>query len=226
MIHGDDDIGVSYGAAYHGSPGIVEVHLYLPVVGALDAVANNYVTPCGEWVIAVAVCRLDMVGCVGTLTVVQCVAVGEKGLASPGSYHSGYDGSEVGPEVGQVARLTEMDLDGGHLAVEVDLKKACRLHQLLQLLQQVERRGTSHIGKVHHGRLHLYAAGHWSDVKNVDNVNKMLFQSLVLFHRFSERDKHYLIALQSYHHALLPVEQRLNGSITQSAGIDTVECRR
>ena len=47
----------------------------------------------------------------------------------------------------QVPRLTEMDLQGCHLTVEVNLFYSCRFHKPLQLLQQVKRGSAVHIRK-------------------------------------------------------------------------------
>ena len=68
---------------------------------------------------------------------IQGVAVGQEGLAALVLHQVHHHLGPVGPQVGQVARLAEVHLDGDVLAIHVDVTEAGGHHQPRQLLGQV-----------------------------------------------------------------------------------------
>ncbi len=86
---------------------------------------------------------------------VQGVTVSEIGFTSFLDDHARYACREIGSQVSQVTRLAEMDLQGGHLAVEVDPVKTGSPHQPLKLLQQVKRGRAVHICEIYLRRSHI-----------------------------------------------------------------------
>ena len=85
---------------------------------------------------------------------VQGVAVGEEGpaalLLDKIHHHLGV----VGPEIGQVPRLAEVDLDGGELAVKVDAAQAGLVQKAAEFLQQVVAGMGAQVGKIDSGGRH------------------------------------------------------------------------
>ena len=81
-----------------------------------------------------------MLGGVGATTVVKGVGIGQKRYGSLFSYIPDYRGREVGPEISQISRFTEMYLYSRHFFVEVNLIYSRLYHQSFQFVQEVAAR--------------------------------------------------------------------------------------
>ena len=75
-----------------------------------------------------------MVERVGAAADIERVAVGEKRLAAERAHIVAHDARPVRAQIGHVARLAEVELDGDILVLEIDLLKAGGLHEPAQLL--------------------------------------------------------------------------------------------
>lgn len=79
---------------------------------------------------------------------VQRVAVGQERLAAAFLDEVRDRFRPVRPQKCEVARLTEVDFDGGELFVKVDAVHACRFHQTGQLLLQILGQRGAEIRKI------------------------------------------------------------------------------
>ena len=84
---------------------------------------------------------------------IQGVAVRQEGLAALTFYQIRHGFGPVGAEIGHVARLTEVELDGDEFVLEVDLLKAGGLHEAAQLFERADLVRVQ-IGKIYFCRFH------------------------------------------------------------------------
>ena len=143
---GAADLGFLHiGAALHGDQGLV---------GALQAVGDDDVAAGGKGRKTVGVGRVDVVQRVLAPAHIQRVAVGQEGLAAQFLDHLGHHRRVVGAQEGQVARLAEMDLDGGEFVGEVDLADPGGLDETFEFLGQVLVKRRAQIGEIYFGCRH------------------------------------------------------------------------
>ena len=149
MGQGEDDIGVHDRLADLGAGDVFPVHRNLHVVGALDAVADDDVAARIVGVEAVLVGGLQMIEAVLAAADVQGVAVHEEGppaqVADDIHQHPGI----VGPQVGQIAGLAEVHLDGDVLVLEINFVDPRRQDQTRELLDLVLLERGVKIGKIY-----------------------------------------------------------------------------
>ena len=124
------------------------------LVGALEAIGDDDLATRGIRGKAVLVGGVDVLERVFAATDVERVAVGEEGLAAQLLDVVADLACPVRAQEGEVARLTEVDLDGDELAVEVDGLKARGFHKAAQLDEQTLP-VSSHIGKIYFGLCHV-----------------------------------------------------------------------
>ena len=124
------------------------LHRYLYLVVALQAVGDEDLTAGGHVIEAVEHGAVQMIQRVFPSAHIQGVAVGQEGLTAPLLYKVRHRLGPVGPQIGQVARLTEMQLDGHKLLVEINITHPRRFHQARQLLLQILMIIGTQIGKI------------------------------------------------------------------------------
>lgn len=71
---------------------------------------------------------------------IESVAVRQEGLSAQFLDHVRHGLGIVGPQIGKVARLAEMQLDGDQLLFKINLPDSRLFHELFQLLQEVGSR--------------------------------------------------------------------------------------
>ena len=94
-----------------------------------------------------------MVERVGAAADIERVAVGEKRLAAERAHIVAHDARPVRAQIGHVARLAEVELDGDEFVLEVDLLEAGGLHEAAQLLKRADLI-RAQIGKIYFCRFH------------------------------------------------------------------------
>ena len=135
---GDEHVRVHHRTADLGGLHILPaLHGNLHLVVALQAVGDQDVAAGGVGGEAVDISRFDVVQGVFPAAHIQGIAVRQEGLAAVGLHQVHHGPGPVGAEVGQVARLAEVHLDGHVLAVHIDIAEAGGHHQPGQLLGQV-----------------------------------------------------------------------------------------
>jgi hypothetical protein len=90
---------------------------------------------------------VQMIHRIGTSSRVKGIGVSEERLATEGTYHIHHSGSIIRTDIGKVARLAEMYLDRGELAIEIDVSYACTSDKFLELGEKVVPRDCPEIGK-------------------------------------------------------------------------------
>ena len=151
----DEDVGIHDGAADEGALEVVAAfqgHFHL--VGALEAVGDDHLAAGAQGREAVLLGGGQMFQGVLAAAHIQGVAVGQEGAPAQGGHFVGHHLGEVGTQEGQVARLTEMDLDGHELVVHVDAVDAGLFDQFFQLVQQAGAHGAAHVGEIDFGSTH------------------------------------------------------------------------
>ena len=135
---GDEHVGVHDGPADLGGFYILAA-LYgdLHLVGALQTVGDDDVAAGGVRGKAIDIGGLNVIQSVLPTAHVQRVAVRQEGLAALGLYQIHHDFGPVGPQIGHVARLTEMHFDGDVFALHVDVAEAGGHNKTGQLLGQI-----------------------------------------------------------------------------------------
>ena len=150
VVQGDDDVRIHDGPADLGGGAVFGVgHRHLDVVGATQAVADDELAAGGHGTEAVLLSGSQVFQGVLAPAGVQGVAVGEEGHAALFLHHIRHRLGPVGAQVRQVARLTEVDLDGHELAVHVDLADAGRLDELFQFFLQIGARTHPEVCIIH-----------------------------------------------------------------------------
>ena len=150
MGQGDEHVGIHDGPADLGVFHILAaLHRDFHLVGALEAVGNDDMTACGVGGKAVDIGGLNMVQSVLPTAHVQGVAVRQEGFSALALHQVGHYLGPVGPQIGQVARLTEVHFNGDEFPLHVNVAEAGGHHQAGQLLGQVfPPTGTAEIRKV------------------------------------------------------------------------------
>ena len=120
-------------------------HGHLHIVVAPQAVANDDLAAGGQRRKAVLKCRVQMLQRILPPTGIQGVAVGQEGHAAQALDHIGNHLGIVGPQEGQVARLSKVHLDGHQLVVKIDLPNPGGADQLFQLVEQVLARTAAQV---------------------------------------------------------------------------------
>ena len=130
------------------------LHGHEDLVVALETVADEDVAAGGIGVEAVDVGGLNVVQRVGTAADVEGVAVGQVGTATLILHQIRHHLGPVGPQEGDVARFTQMHLDGYVFAVHVNVAETGGHNETGELLQQIfPEAGAAEIRKVDFGLL-------------------------------------------------------------------------
>ena len=82
---------------------------------------------------AILIGALDVVQSVFAAAHIERVAVGQERLSAQIFYHVHHSAGVVGAEIGQVARLSEMNLDGDVFVFQIHRGKTCFSEQAFQL---------------------------------------------------------------------------------------------
>ena len=120
MIHRYHYIGISYGCTYLRRRTISATARDFLIVSTFQTVSNNDIGMGSYTVESVFHSCMEMVYSIGTATGIQSVGIGEKRLAAKTSDDIHYTGSIVGAYIGQISRLSEMDLDGNEFPFEIN----------------------------------------------------------------------------------------------------------
>ncbi len=120
MGHRDDDVGIGQGSPDFRRFAIFAIQGYFAVFGPFQTIGNDYLALGRDGVIAVFHGALQVVYGIGTSARVERIAVGEEGFGTPRTEQIGQSGGIVGPQVGQVARLPEVDFYSYKLVLEID----------------------------------------------------------------------------------------------------------
>ena len=120
VSHRDDDVGIGQSRPDFRSFAIFAIQGYFAVFGSFQAIGNNHLALGRDGVIAVFHGALQVIYRIGSPARVECIAVGEERLGSPRTEQIGQSGGIVGPQVGQVARLPEVDFYSYKLVFEID----------------------------------------------------------------------------------------------------------
>ncbi len=159
----DHDVGVHDGLADLGLLDEGQIDRDEGLVRALESVGDDDVAAGLQRREAVEIGRVHVVERVLAAADVERVAVGQEGQTAERADVVGHDAGVLRAQVGEVAQLAEVDLDGGVAVGEVDLLEAGALHQTVQLLRQRLAAGDVEIGEVYgrfvHGDLSLGSVG-------------------------------------------------------------------
>ena len=146
----DEHVGIHDGAADLGLLHQFAAHYGdFHLVVALQAVGDDDLTAGGHRREAVEHGAVHVIQRILTTTHIQGITVGEERLAATFLNEIRHRLCPVGAQEGQVAGLTEMELDGYIFLVKVDLPHARRGHQAGQLLLQILTVGGAEIRVVH-----------------------------------------------------------------------------
>ena len=150
----DEDVGVHDGAADLCRAQILAAaDGHEVVIIALEPVGNDALRARGHGRIAVEHGAVEMVERIRAAADIERVAVGEKRLAAERAHIVAHDARPVRAQIGHVARLTEVELDGDEFVLEVDLLKAGGLHEAAQLFERADLVRVQ-IGKIYFCRFH------------------------------------------------------------------------
>ena len=154
MRERDEDVGVHDGAAdLRRAQILAAADGHEVVIVALEPVGNDALGAGGHGRIAVEHGAVEMIERVGAAADIERVAVGEKRLAAERAHIVAHDARPVRAQIGHVARLTEVELDGDVLVLEIDLLKAGGLHEPAQLFERADL-VRAQIGKIYFCRFH------------------------------------------------------------------------
>ena len=149
VAQADEDVGIHDGAADLCGLAVFAVgHRHFDLIGAPQAVGDKDLTAGGHGPEAVELGAGEVLEGVLAAARIQGVAVGQKGhtallLAQVGDYLS-----IVGAQIGQIAQLAEMHLDGDELALHIDVLDACCDAQPTQLFGEAGAHRAAEIGIV------------------------------------------------------------------------------
>ena len=151
---GDEDIRVHDGAADLCRAQIfAAADWHEVIVLALEPVGNDALRTGGHGRIAIEHRTVKMVERIGAAADIERVAVGKKRLAAELAHVVAHDARPVRAQIGHVARLAEVELDGDEFVLEVDLLEAGGLHEAAQLFERADLI-RAQIGKIYFCRFH------------------------------------------------------------------------
>ena len=149
VAQADEDVGVHDGAADLSGLAVFAVrHRHLHLIGAAQAVGDDDLTAGGHGPEAVQLGAGQVLEGVLSAARIQGIAVSQEGHTALLLAQVGHHLGVVGAQIGQVAQLAEMHLDGDELALHVDVLDACRDAQAAQLIGEAGTYGTAEIGIV------------------------------------------------------------------------------
>lgn len=155
VAHGDNDVGIDYGSAYLGSLAILSIDGYFAVVGSLEAIGNDNGALSRYGVIAILHGTLQVIYGIGTTTGVEGIGVGEEGTTTQRTHDSCHAGCILRTQIGHIARLAKVYLDGGKLILKIDVGNTGLAHYSFHLVDEVALRRGAHIGKIDFGFFHI-----------------------------------------------------------------------
>ena len=162
----DDHVGIHEGAADLGVLDVLAaLDGHLDLVQAPEAVGDDGVASGLEGVEAVGVGTVQVVQGVLATTYVERVAVGDERLAAQLAYHVHDGAGIVGPQVAEVARLSQVHLDGDELVLKVNLADAGCLDEPLELVGQAIAHVRVQVAEVDLRRLHALSSRWWCPLR-------------------------------------------------------------
>ena len=151
----DQDVGVHQRLAHQRGLAVLAVrHGHLHLVRAPQAVRDNDLTAGGDGIEAVDLRAFQMLHGVAPAARIERVAVRQKGNAAQLAHHIGHGVNVVGAQIGTVAQLAKVHLDGGELSLKVDVPNARRAYQLLKLRALADSDLRPEIRKVNRRLIH------------------------------------------------------------------------
>ena len=139
MAERHDDVRIHDGAAdFCRAQVFAAADRHKIVVRALESVGNDALHAGLQGRVAVAHGAVEMIERVGAAADIQGVAVGEKRFAAKLLDIVAHDPRPVRAQIGHVAGLAEVDLHRDVFSLKVDLLKAGRFHQALELIQRAD----------------------------------------------------------------------------------------
>ena len=156
---GDDDVGVHQGAADLGRGTVLraldrDFHL----IRALQAIGDDDVAARGERGEAVGIGGVHMLERMLAAADVERVAVGQEGTAAQFLDEVGHGLGIVRPQIGQIAELAEVHLDGDEFILKIDLVHAGLQQKLAQLLLLVQAGMAAEVGEIYWTGVHNSAS--------------------------------------------------------------------
>ena len=118
------------------------------VVGSDQAVRYYHVAVCAYGIESVVHSGVEVVDCIRAAARVEGVAVSEEDFRSQAAQQVHYGGGIVGADVGEVAGLSEVDLDGGEPALEINALDAGPFYQPDQLGHHIIARSCPQVGEI------------------------------------------------------------------------------
>ena len=148
VAEADENVGI-----HHSTANLCRLDIlaaldgYLHIVRTLQAVANDDRTANGHRREAILPSAVEVLDGVLAAAGVQRIAVRQEGHAAQLADHVGHGLDVVGAQVGAVAQLPKVHLDGYELALKIDPLNARRAYQLLQLLAKADADAGPEIGE-------------------------------------------------------------------------------
>jgi len=163
----DDDVGIGNCSTDLGCFTALEMNGNLAVIRALEAVGNDNVCPDGDTVEAVLLGGLQVIDRIGTASRIQRITVRKKGPATKFADQLDDPRHIVGANIGEIARLSQVQLERNELVLEVDALDAGCPHQRLGLVQKIVTRTRTQVREPHLRRVHacsIAACSHRSPI--------------------------------------------------------------
>ncbi len=155
VAQGKNYVGLHNGLADFGGLNVLRSgYRNLHIVVAPQAVADDNLTAGAQGREAVLKGGVQVLQSVLSPSGIEGVAVGEEGQAPHAPHHIGHHLGVIGPQEGQIARLSKVHLNGGELSLKVNLANPRRADEPLQLLQQISPRPAPQVGKIYLRRFH------------------------------------------------------------------------
>ena len=121
---------------------------YIGFIRSLKTVADNNLTARCKGIKAVFIGSIHMLQRIFTPPYIEGIAVRQECLAALRLNYVHNNLGIIGAQIGQVARLAKMNLDGRILFLKVNIGHPRFFDQILQLLEQIHFGCRSHIGKI------------------------------------------------------------------------------
>ena len=154
MAQRDHDIGIHNRLADLCFPDQRQIDGDMCLIRSFESIGNNHMTARLQRGETVEISRVHVVERVFTAADVERVAVGQKNAAAQRAHVVRHDPGVLRAQIGEVAQLAEVDLDGGVAVGKIDGLEARLLEQPVQLLGQRLMRDAE-IGKIDFRGLHL-----------------------------------------------------------------------
>ena len=157
VVQTDKDVRVHDGPADLGLlHKLTASHGYVGLICSFQTVCNDDVTACGEHVEPVLKGCTQMLQGILSSAHVQRVAVCKEGAPSQLFDDIRHSLGIVGTQVGQIARLAKMDLDGRHFLLEINVPDARLSDKFLELSGKVRSGKSPKVREIHFCFFHVF----------------------------------------------------------------------